>query len=95
MSRGRKSGFAVIGLGTFGSTVALELARAGNHVLGMDLHERNVARVADELAEAIIADGRDEDALREAGVGGYGTVVVAIGEDEQGRTYESVFTRLD
>lgn len=94
MTRGRKSGFAVIGLGTFGSTVALELARAGNHVLGMDLHERNVARVADELAEAIIADGRDEDALREAGVGGYGTVIVAIGEDLEANILCTMNARL-
>jgi trk system potassium uptake protein TrkA len=40
-----------------------------------------VNRHADALAEAVIADGRDEDALREAGVGSYGAAVVAIGED--------------
>ncbi len=73
--------FAVIGLGTFGSTVASELARYGNPVLGIDTDERNVARLADTLSEAIIADGRDEAALREAGVGQYDVGVVAIGED--------------
>lgn len=73
--------FAVIGLGTFGSTVASELARFGNPVLGIDTEERNVARLADTLSEAIIADGRDEIALREAGVGDYDVAVVAIGED--------------
>lgn len=73
--------FAVIGLGTFGATVASELARLGNHVLGIDADERNVGRLADELGEAIIADGRDEDALREAGIGRYDVAVIAIGED--------------
>jgi len=78
----RKSrSFAVIGLGTFGSTVALELARFGNHVLGMDAHDRPVSDLADQLAEAVIGDGRDEQALREAGIGAYDTAVVAIGED--------------
>jgi trk system potassium uptake protein TrkH len=37
-----------------------------------------VSRVADTLAEAVIADGRDEQALREAGVGNYDVAVVAI-----------------
>lgn len=80
MARSR-SGFVVIGLGAFGSTVATELANAEEHVLGIDIDERNVNRHADALAEAVIADGRDEDALREAGVGSYGAAVVAIGED--------------
>lgn len=81
MAHSRSNGFAVIGLGTFGSTVAAELARAGDYVLGIDILEPNVRHLADSLAEAIIADGRDEEALREAGVGSYGTAVVAIGED--------------
>ncbi len=77
----RNRSFAVIGLGTFGSTVASELARYGNHVLGIDIAERNVSRLADTLAEAVIADGRDDEALREAGVGSYDAALVAIGED--------------
>jgi|TARA_R100000935_G_scaffold3786_1_gene9439 trk system potassium uptake protein TrkA len=81
MAENKKRSFAVIGLGTFGSTVASELARFGNHVMGIDIVERNVARLADNLAEAIIADGRDEQALREAGVGNYDVAVVAIGEE--------------
>lgn len=81
MSHQKNRSFAIIGLGTFGTTLASELARFGNHVLGVDKLERNVARVADMLAEAVIADGRDEQALREAGVGDYDVAVVAIGEE--------------
>lgn len=73
--------FVIIGLGTFGSTVATELARYGNHVMGIGINEQNVSRLADTLAEAVIADGRDEEALRQAGVGDYDVAVVAIGED--------------
>jgi trk system potassium uptake protein TrkA len=73
--------FAIIGLGTFGSTVAAELVRFGNHVLGIDLDEKRVSRLADSLSEALIADGRDELALREAGIGHYDVVVIAMGED--------------
>lgn len=81
MGRKKTRSFVVIGLGTFGTTVATELARFGNHVLGIDTVERNVARVAETLSEALIADGRDEQALREAGVGNYDVAVVAIGEE--------------
>ncbi|WP_206607904.1 potassium channel family protein [Ferruginivarius sediminum] len=81
MSEQKNRSFAVIGLGTFGTTVASELARFGNHVLGIDTVERNVSHVAEMLTEAVIADGRDEEALREAGVGNYDVAVIAIGED--------------
>lgn len=81
MARQKKRSVAVIGLGTFGTTVASELMRFGNHVLGIDITERNVTRVADTLSEALIVDGRDKQALREAGVGNYDVAVVAIGED--------------
>ena len=73
--------FAIIGLGTFGSTVAAELVRFGNHVLGIDIDEKRVSRMAHTLSEAMIADGRDELALRETGVGHYDVVVIAMGED--------------
>jgi trk system potassium uptake protein TrkA len=81
MSRRNNRSVAVIGLGTFGSTVASELARFGNHVLGIDTDERHVSGLADTLSEAVIADGRDEEALRQAGLENYDVAVVAIGED--------------
>ena len=81
MAKPKSHSFAVIGLGTFGTTVALELARFGNYVLGIDTVEQNVARVVETLSEAVIADGRDEQALRELGVGNYDVAVVAIGEE--------------
>jgi len=77
----KERSFAIIGLGTFGSTVATELARYGNHVLGISTDEKSVARVADTLSDAVIADARDEEALRQAGVGDYDVALVAIGED--------------
>ncbi|WMP18335.1 potassium channel family protein [Thiothrix lacustris] len=80
MAQPHKS-FAVIGLGTFGSTVATELVRFGNHVTGLDMDEKRVSRMADTLSEAMIVDGRDELALREAGIGHYDVVLIAMGED--------------
>lgn len=77
----KKRNFVVIGLGTFGRTIATELVGFGNHVLGIDSDESRVNDVFEELSETVIADSRDEDALREAGVDQYDVAVVAIGED--------------
>lgn len=74
------SQIAVIGLGSFGSAVALELVRLGHKVTGIDSSERLVDAVADELSHAVIADATDESSLAELDLKNYDTVVVAIGE---------------
>ena len=58
--------FVVVGLGSFGSVVASELARFGNRVLGVDKNQRRVAALAEQLSNAVILDATDEGALREA-----------------------------
>lgn len=78
---GKKRNFVVIGLGMFGRTIATQLASFGNHVLGIDNDEAHVNDVIDELSEAVIADVRDEESLREAGVDQYDVAVIAIGDD--------------
>ncbi len=78
---GRNDTFAVVGLGNFGSTVASELIRFGNHVIGMDHNERAVNAQAETLSQALIVDARDEVALREAGVADCGVALVAIGDN--------------
>lgn len=90
----RKRNFAVIGLGSFGSTVASELARFGNHVLGIDTSEKCVARIADVIAEAVIADARDETALREAGVEECDVAVIAMGGDLEANVLATMNAKL-
>ena len=86
--------FGVIGLGTFGSTVASDLAESGNQVLGIDIADAPVAAMADILRETVIADGRDEKALREAGIGQCETVLVAIGDDLEANIVSVMNTKL-
>lgn len=78
---GKKHNFVVIGLGMFGRTIATQLVSFGNHVLGIDSNEARVNDVIDEVSEAVIADVRDEESLREAGVDQYDVAVIAIGDD--------------
>ncbi len=76
-----KFSVTVIGLGLFGSTIALELSRLGNDVLGIDLNPNRTRDIADRIAQAVVADARDERVLRDLGVHESDVVVVAIGED--------------
>ena len=72
---------AVVGLGTFGSTVARDLSNFDHHVIGIDIDEARVNALADELSNVMTADARDERALRDAGVDRCDAVVIAMGED--------------
>jgi trk system potassium uptake protein TrkA len=73
--------FAVIGLGSFGATVALELTRLNHDVIGIDTIKRNVENIADKITHAVIADATDEHVLDELNLQNCEAVVVAIGED--------------
>ena len=73
--------FAVIGLGSFGATVALELTRLRHDVIGIDINKRNVENISDQITHAVIADATDEHVLDELNIQNCDAVVVAIGED--------------
>jgi len=73
--------FAVIGLGSFGATVALQLAQLNHDVIGIDTIKRNVEDIGDQLTHAVIADASDEHVLEELNIKNCAAVVVAIGED--------------
>lgn len=73
--------FAVIGLGSFGGTVARQLIHLGHDVLGIDHVKKNVEDFAEILTYAVIADASDESVLQELNLQNYEAVVVAIGED--------------
>lgn len=73
--------FAVIGLGSFGATVALELTKLNHDVIGIDTIKRNVENLADRITHAVIADATDEHVLEELNVQNCDAVIVAIGED--------------
>lgn len=77
----RRHQFAVLGLGSFGQTIATELTRLGNEVLGIDYNERRVDLLADAITHTVVADVSDEKALRELNIQDFDAAVVAIGEN--------------
>ncbi|TFV70754.1 TrkA family potassium uptake protein [Blastococcus sp. CT_GayMR19] len=76
-----KEPVAVIGLGRFGTALALELARGGTEVLAVDSRPDIVQRLSGQLGQIVVADSTDPDALREIGIGDFNRAVVAIGND--------------
>jgi trk system potassium uptake protein TrkA len=86
--------FAIIGLGVVGSTIATALAAMGEEVLGIDIDESVVSQHADDLTHTVITDARDEDALKEAGLGNYDVTVVAIGEDLEANILATMNAKL-
>lgn len=71
--------FAVIGLGRFGSAVALNLIERGYTVLGIDRDPTIVQNLADRITQIVALDSTNEDALRAVDITSFETVVVAIG----------------
>lgn len=72
--------FAVIGLGKFGRSVAIELANTGADVLAVDIDKERVHSVADLVTCAVAVDIRDTEAMDTLGLSNMDAVVIAITE---------------
>ena len=75
---GRKL-FAVIGMGNFGSSIAKTIANAGGDVIAIDRNMLLIQELAETVPNAVCADSRDIELLREAGVQDADTGIVAMG----------------
>ncbi|WP_436791916.1 potassium channel family protein [Yinghuangia sp. YIM S10712] len=71
----------VIGLGRFGSSLALELTRHDTEVLAIDSRPKVVQSLAGQLTHVVAADSTDIEALRQLGVPDFYRAVVGIGTD--------------
>jgi trk system potassium uptake protein TrkA len=71
----------VIGLGNFGSAVAIKLATLGHEVIGVDSLMQKVENVKDKITYSVMLDCTDAQALKTIPVHESDIVLVAIGED--------------
>jgi len=71
----------VVGLGRFGSTLAVHLSREGAEVLAVDRSARLVETVVEEVTVAVGFDATDLTNLKAYDVGAMDVGVVAIGEN--------------
>ena len=77
----KRKQFGVIGLGRFGSAMAMTLTELGHDVIGVDGNEARVQQLADVITHALQIDATDEKALRAAGIQEVDVAVVSIGEN--------------
>lgn len=73
--------YLVIGLGIYGSNLAIDLTGMGHEVVGADINESNVENVKDYISTAYIIDASDEQALSVLPLKSVDAVIVAIGEN--------------
>lgn len=81
MARRNEMEFAVIGLGRFGVNVAQRLMEMGHSVLGIENDPQVAKEMENRATEIYVLDATNPDALVEAGITSYNTVVVAINDD--------------
>lgn len=83
-------GFCVIGLGNFGTNLALTLSKNGHQVLVIDESQEKIDAIGGEVTNAVCGDASNEAVLRAAGVKGCDCAIVCIEKNFQ----DSILTTL-
>ena len=73
--------YLVIGLGIYGTNLAIELTAMGHEVIGADSNHSNVEAIKDYISTAYVIDSTDEQALSVLPLKNVDLVIVAIGEN--------------
>ena len=74
----KNKSYAVIGMGRFGSAVAIELAKGGADVLAIDINEERVRAIAEDVTHAVKADVTDRETLESLGLRNMDAIIVAM-----------------
>lgn len=71
--------FVVIGLGNFGSYLAKSLYEKGHEVLAIDLNEKLVQSIMEDVNQAVVGDTTDIKVLESLGIKKIDAAIVCIG----------------
>lgn len=74
--------YIVIGLGSFGSSLAVKLTAAGNEVMGVDISVNRIETLKEKITHAVSIDCTDPVMAKELPIKDTDVVVVCIGEDK-------------
>lgn len=77
----KKKQYLVVGLGRFGSAVAIALAEQGMQVLAIDANLELVEQHRSLLTEVVCGDAMDHSVLEQIGAADFDVAIVTIGED--------------
>ena len=75
----KQKSYAIIGLGRFGTALAIELSKSGEEILVMDADEERVNELRDYTEHAFVVQHIDKKTLMETGVQNCDVAVVCIG----------------
>ena len=75
-----KNTYGIVGLGRFGTALALELAAAGAEIIVLDRDEEKVRELRDYTENAFVVKSLDKKTLAETGIQNCDVAVVCIGE---------------
>jgi len=75
--------FLVIGMGRFGTMLALELLHRGNDVMIVDRDEDSINELSPRFTSAYIGDCTNVEVLKALGISNFDAVIVTIDDDFQ------------
>lgn len=76
-----KKQFAVLGVGSFGESVAVELQNLGCEVIAVDNDMERIEEIADSVSYAMRADFGEPEVIRSLGARNLDGVIVAVAEN--------------
>ncbi len=74
--------YIIVGLGSFGSSLAQKLTENGNEVIGVDASMKKVDALKDKISHTICLDATDQYTVAGLPLHDTDVVIVAIGEDQ-------------
>ena len=80
-NRSLVGGVVVIGLGRFGTSLALELMAQGDEVLAVDIEAKVVQSLSGQFTHVVQADSTDEEAMRQLSVHELNHAVIGVGSN--------------
>ncbi len=79
-SKNEKHTYGIVGLGRFGSALAIELAKSGAELIVMDRNEEKVQELREFTENAFVVKNLEKKTLLETGIQNCDVAVVCIGE---------------
>ena len=81
MSTGRQEKYALIGMGDFGSQLAVTLAKKGIEVLAIDSSMEHLEEIKDIVERTVCLDATEEKALESQAIEEFDAVIICIGDE--------------
>lgn len=77
----KKKSFLVVGLGRFGTKVALQLTALGQEVMAVDICMDNIEPIKDLVTNAAQCDMTNETVVKSLGVSDFDAVIIGMGDN--------------